>query len=120
MDQHFKRELLSFVGELSEMFPQRHEITLLSVFLQNLSAVHLIEEFMRHVDPYQRNIRSRDESFFLHNCPILQELPENISNIFCECWNELNHENREILWLWVDSLVKITDTYKKQKKSTKN
>ena len=113
MEQHFKRELLSFVGELSEMFPHRHEISLLQVFLQNLGASDLVGHFVTHVGPYKSKIKQRDESFFLNDCPILQDLPENISSIFCQCWGELNSENRDILWLWVDSLVKIADSCKK-------
>lgn len=72
--------------------------------------------FKNYTQFYKTNILNKDENFFLTtdyntvlNTVDKKEGIENIINKLKVCWNELSPTNKEKIWEYLISLIKLSD-----------
>lgn len=111
-----KRELVSFLDELIESFPNESDFVISRIFVKDQIPIKDIMMYVvTKLCPLYDQIKNRDEKFFLEN-NVLFEGFDNTGKVnhFRNLWLSPNVDNddREVIWKWVDSLVTIAIRYK--------
>ena len=71
---------------------------------------HIVQQIL----PHEARIKRKDESFFLENTQLFQELsPESVIH-FKKLWvsDRLDSEDREAIWQWFISFCTLAKKYK--------
>ena len=118
--QEFKKQMTAFFDELIEQFPYKGELVIMRLFIANNMPVEdsiqrFSEKFNSRNGLVKEMVKSRNSDFFLKES-IFDDIGETDSNgIFKELWTAENvdDEDRNVIWDWVDSLCYIVDKYDK-------
>jgi hypothetical protein len=112
----FHNSLVNFFDELVEMFPNEQEFILLRILIKDqIPSTQIMSyfEFALKNKQIMSSIENRDDNFFLDNL-LFSKI--NKSDIFKKIWiNKLNEDDKNIIWKWVDSFMKLTEEYIKHK-----
>lgn len=118
----FKRNLISFLDDLIDQFPEEPDIVVARIFIADQIPIkEAMEEFVLKLvaddNKLKKMIKKRDEEFFLANNPF-EAISENKFNHFARIWRSdaLDEENKDVMWRWVDSFVYFGDKYMKLNK----
>ncbi len=111
----FHKRLIGFLDELINQFPDEPDLVIMRILIKDQVPIKNIMENMK-IKLYKcRNmIESRNELFFLQNDSLFSDVSKDKVNHFKKIWrsNSLDDDDREVIWLWIDSFVAISDEYK--------
>ena len=117
----FKNSLVSFIDELVESFPNEADLIILRIFLKDqISIEDVINKFIYIINKddqkLKNDIKTRNESVFLEN-EIFQSISKTKVLNFQKLWSSdnLDKDEKNTVWLWIDSFVILTDRYTKIK-----
>jgi hypothetical protein len=111
----FKNGLISFFDELIEQFPEEPDLVIIRIFFNDQVPIQdVVEHFILILVSVRSKIERRDESFFLENNSLFQQLAKSKVNHFKRLWKSgrLDKHDKEVVWKWVDSFVFLADRYK--------
>jgi hypothetical protein len=116
--QQFKKQLISFFDELISQFPEEADLVLIRIFLNDQMPIKdVMDVFIRKINGESSTIRemikNRNESFFIENNSVFQEISKMKVNHFKKLWmsGRLDAEDKKIVWKWVDSFLYLSDKY---------
>jgi hypothetical protein len=112
----YKKLLSSFCDELIEQFPNEGDFRVAKVILDSgqMSIDNMMTNFIHNTDDKMKEmIRNKDEKFFLEENPF-SFLSNDRFDKFSRMWtsDNLDDEDKTVLWEWMDALVKISNKYK--------
>ena len=119
----FKTQMVNFIDELIEQFPQEAAFVLIRIFIKDkIPAEDVLGRFMRDCLPFKDFIDNKDETFFLNSDIIYQSYANDTSgeddevNRFRELWrsNQLDDDDREVIWSWMNLFFKLAISYYKK------
>lgn len=116
--QIFLQQNDNFINELSNIFPNNGEITLLKekyFIIRSANSKLILEYFVEFIYPFKNQIMSQDETFFLSGGG--QEEIKNTSGLkfrdnIKKLWeNEMSDENKDIIWKYFKIFVVLCEKY---------
>lgn len=117
----FKNSLISFVDELIEQFPQEPDLIILRIFLKDQIPIEdVMTKFIYNINKNDQELKKyiveRNEIFFLES-DVFDSIAKSKSINFKKLWRSgnLDKEEKETVWKWIDSFVKLSDLYNKAK-----
>jgi len=116
--KEFQSQLVGFMDELIEQFPNVSEFVIGRIFIKDqIPAQDLLGRFIRDLLPLKEQIEKRDENFFLQNSLLYTKGNVSSERIdkFKELWmsKDLDKEDREVIWKWMDVFVQVASKYHK-------
>ncbi len=119
----FKTQLVNFLDECIELFPQESDFILARLYVSTKSnIIDIVEQFNylinKNGSEFKKMIRLRESEFFLkHN--IFGELLGNNEKAshFKNIWysHTMDKENKDVIWEWVNLFVTLSEKYSKNK-----
>ena len=113
----FQKSLVSFFDELIEMFPNEKEFILLLILVKDqIPSTQIMSYFEQLLENEEivRSIELKNDQFFLDNVLFSKF---NKSDIFKNLWkNRLDNDDKQMIWSWIDSFMKMTKNYASLKK----
>lgn len=111
----FKDQFITFLDELIAQFPREPDLVIVRIFMKDQVPIadimcHIVQQIL----PHEARIKRKDESFFLENKQLFQELsPESVIH-FKKLWvsDSLDSEDREAIWQWFISFCTLAKKYK--------
>jgi hypothetical protein len=116
--REFRARLVEFLDELIEQFPHEGEFVIIRIFIKDqVPMADVLGRFIRDLLPFADQVKARDEKFFLNNTLLYTgaSVAQNKVNHFKELWlsNQLEKDDREAAWKWMDLLNAIALQYHK-------
>jgi len=116
--REFRARLVEFLDELIEQFPHEGEFVIIRIFIKDqVPMADVLGRFIRDLLPFADQVKARDEKFFLNNTLLYTgaSVAQNKVNHFKELWlsNQLEKDDREAAWKWMDLLNAIALQYYK-------
>jgi hypothetical protein len=114
----FNNLLNKFNEELISTFPEENDFKVYSRGIQMINSANakkICLLFKNYMILYRNNIEEKDESFFLTNNykeivnNIKSEGVEGIIQKLKNYWKILSEENKETIWQYLNSLIKLSD-----------
>jgi hypothetical protein len=112
--KQFKANLVHFLDELIEQFPQEADFVLVRIFVKDQAEIQgLMNNFIKSVLPYKEQVIDRNDQFFLSDKFTLLNGIGNKRNHFSNIWksNLLDADDRETMWKWFDLFMFLGDQY---------
>ena len=113
----FKEQLLNFVDELIETFPNEGNLILLRVYIDtHLIIEKSLSEFTNKINEdngkLKQMIKQRNEHFFI-NYDLINLESKNEINYMLKLWQDdiLQPDDKSTIWDWVDLFVKISNSF---------
>ena len=120
----FKNGLISFFDELVDQFPYEGDLIMFRIFLKDQIPIEdvmiiFVNNIYKDDGKLKKMIKDRNELFFLEN-NVFGSLSKNKVMHFQKLWRSgnLDQEDKNVIWLWVDSFVYLGDKYIKLKGNT--
>lgn len=115
----FKTQLTSFFDELIAQFPQEGDLVVMRLYIATQMNIvdtlnKLILELTTNDGATRQAIKDRDEAYFL-KYPMLSDTNNKYKlNHFKTLWRsgQLDDDDKEVIWSWVNIFVKLADKYK--------
>lgn len=113
----FCSNIISFLDELLEQFPNETELYLARHLLKDqLDPKIVVTTFIREILPYKEAVQKRDDDVFVNGkITILQG---GSSNHFKKLWKSLGESDRQTIWEWFDLFIDLSEKYQKVVDST--
>jgi len=116
--REFRMVLVSFLDELIEQFPHEGDFVIIRIFIKDqVPMADVLGRFIRDLLPCAEQVKSRNEKFFLDNTLLYSgaSVADSKVNHFKNLWlsNQLDDNDRETVWKWMDALNKIASQYNK-------
>jgi hypothetical protein len=119
----FKKQLTNFFDELIDILPTEGDLVVIRLFLTNQIPIkQVMDIFIFKINEnngmLRKMVKQRDDLFFLeHN--VFDELGKNKVNHFKKIWcsDQLDNENKKIIWSWIDLFISLSDKYSKLMKN---
>jgi hypothetical protein len=111
-----KNQLVNFLDELIETFPDESDFIIWRLFIKNQARISEIMDFLiKELCPLYNQVKMRDESFFLEHDIVLAETKKNPDTVnhFKRIWTQgnLDKNDKEVIWQWFDSIISIGRKY---------
>lgn len=117
----FKNSLVSFIDELIESFPQEADLIILRIFLKDQIPIEdVMKKFIYIINKddqsIKKQIKERNENVLLKS-EIFDSIAKSKSINFEKLWksDNLDDDERNTVWKWIDSFVILSDRYSKTK-----
>lgn len=112
----FRTQLLNFLDELIEQFPEESDLIIIRIFMKDQVPVYdVLGRFIRDLLPLKKEVDQRNESFFVENTILYTQhgIASNKVNHFRNLWlsNKLDDADRDVIWKWMDLLNNIGQQY---------
>lgn len=107
----FQNSLISFFDELIETFPQEKQFIVIRILIKDqIPSTQVMSYFIeaKKNEDVMDSIKNRNDKFFLENKLFLKIAN---SDLFKEIWLNLKSDEKDIIWLWVDSFMNLTEEY---------
>lgn len=115
----FNNLIFKFTDDLIETFPEENDFKVykraLSI-LKSANAKKMCVIFKSYSHMYKEKILKKDESFFLENeyseikkANEDENTVEQVINKLKKYWGELSAENKEKIWKYLETLIKLAD-----------
>ena len=114
--KEFKTNLVHFLDELIEQFPQEADLVLVRIFVNDQAEIQaLMNNFIKSVLPHKQEVSDRNDQFFLSDKFQLLNGIGNKRNHFSNIWksNLLDSDDRETIWKWFDLFMFLGEQYQK-------
>lgn len=114
----FNNLLTKFNEELISTFPEENDFKVYNRGIQMINSANakkICSLFKNYMLLYRQKILSKDESFFLNNNYteiVTNSNSDGIEGIILKLknyWSTLSNENKEIIWEYLSSLIKLSD-----------
>lgn len=114
----FRNQLVTFLDELIEQFPQEGDFVIIRIFIKDqIPVCDVIGRFIRDLLPLREQVKAKNEDFFLQNSILYTgaSLANDKVNHFKDLWlsNQLDDNDRDIIWKWMDLFINIAYKYHK-------
>lgn len=117
----FKTNLITFCDELIAQFPEEGDLIIMRIFINDqVNIEDVMELFIYNLNKNNQKLRvllkDRNEHFFIEHG--FFDAFSNKSKIIKlrKIWRtNLDDENKNIIWKWIDIFVYLADKYNKQK-----
>lgn len=110
--EKFHKCLVLFFDELIEMFPDEKEFIILRILVKDqIPSTQIMSyfEYVHNSKEFMISIQKRDDEFFLQNV-LFSKFSK--SEVFKNLWkNNLDDENKNMIWTWIDAFMKMTKSY---------
>lgn len=114
----FKKTLISFLEELIHQMPSNKDLIVFRVFLiDQIEEEDLIKNFSLKVNKYNELIKSKDEKLFTHESLFSDERFTRSNDVLKKIWCKLNDDDKECMWAWIDTFVKLIKAYQNANKN---
>ena len=118
--QTFKNQIINFLDELIQQFPDDAEFVIIRIFVKDqIPLGDVLGRFIKECLPYHDQIKQKNQSFFLESDIIVNALGGNkLGNDVMEklksLWlsDRLDEDDREMIWKWMGLFFKIAENYK--------
>jgi len=113
----FRTQLIRFMDELIEQFPDEGDFVIIRIFIKDqISVYDVIGRFIQELLPLHTIIHARDSKFFLENDILYHSISSNKVNHFKRLWlsKKLDATDREVIWKWMDLFLHIAKNYYKK------
>jgi len=116
--REFRIQLVNFLDELIEQFPYEGDFVIIRIFIKDqVPMADVLGRYIRDLLHISDQIKDRNEKFFLENTILYTgaSVASHKINHFKELWqsNQLDKNDREMIWKWMDLLTAIANTYYK-------
>lgn len=116
--REFRSQLVNLLDELIEQFPYEGDFVIIRIFIKDqIPMADVLGRYIRDLLPIAEQIKSRNEKFFLENTVLYTgaSIASSKVNHFKNLWlsNQLDDNDKEIIWKWMDLLTAIADKYYK-------
>ena len=118
----FRNSIVNFFDELIDQFPGEQDLTIARIFLKDQIPIKEVLDIFNHKinsenGKLKKMVKERNESFFLDN-NVFDSLSSDKVNHFKKLWKSgsLDAETKKVVWLWIDSFIRIGAKYEKLKK----
>lgn len=117
--KEYRSQLLSFLDELIEQFPDQGDLIIAKLYIQNQVEIKVVVEnfiivLSKDDNKMKKSILNQEDSFFLENrlSEFLNVNSKYTSN-FKKIWqsNRLDQEDKQAMWNWVKVFVMLVDRY---------
>lgn len=109
----FKKQITIFCDELIEQFPEEGDLVIMRIFLiDQVQIEDILKFFTKKLESLREMITERNESFFLENDILYEQLDSNKVSYFKKLWPNLDQEDRDVVWKWFDLFVILSDKFK--------
>lgn len=115
----FNNLIFKFTDDLIETFPEENDFKVYRrafSILKSANAKKMCVIFRNYSQIYREKILNKDETFFLDNeySEIKQanedeNTVEQVINKLKSYWGELSGENKEKIWKYLETLIKLSD-----------
>ena len=112
----FKKNLVSFLDELIQQFPEEGDLIVLRIFLNDQVPIEeIMKGFSEKCLPLKDVIKKRDETFFLNENVLFSKIDQNKVNHFRRLWtsSKLDNEDINVIWAWYDAFILLAEKYVK-------
>ena len=113
----FKTQLVAFLDELIDQFPLEGDLVVVRLFIANqvpiLEAMNTFNHLINKDEcKLRKMVKDRNELFFLEH-DVFDTLGRSKVSHFKKLWrsDNLDHEDKKIIWQWVDTFVYLGDKY---------
>ena len=113
----YKECLITFFNELISLLPQEGDLVAARLFLENQIPIetvmkNMLEKLNSNEGQLREMVQKRNENFFIEN-DIFDTLGKTKVNHFKTIWrsDQIDKEDKEAIWAWVDTFVKLADKY---------
>lgn len=118
--QTFKNQIINFLDELIQQFPNQAEFVIIRVFVKDqIPLADVLGRFIKECLDFHDQIKQKDEKFFLESDIIVNALGGNqmgldVMDKLRELWRSesLDQEDRDMVWRWLDLFFNIAQKYK--------
>lgn len=118
--QTFKNQIINFLDELIQQFPNQAEFVIIRVFVKDqIPLADVLGRFIKECIDFHDQIKQKDEKFFLESDIIVNALGGNqmgldVMDKLRELWrsDSLDQEDRDMVWRWLDLFFNIAQKYK--------
>ena len=113
--KQLKDQLIIFFDELIELLPGEPDLIIVRIFLKDKIPVETIMKYMKDkLVPLKQLVKDKDDTFFLQNNILFEEIDTNKVNHFKKLWEskKLDKENKETMWKWFRSFIYLAEKYK--------
>lgn len=112
----FRTQLLNFLDELIEQFPEESDLIIIRIFMKDQVPVYdVLGRFIRDLLPLKSEVDQRNEKFFVENTILYTQhgIASNKVNHFRDLWmsDKLDDADRDVIWKWMDLLNNIGQQY---------
>jgi hypothetical protein len=113
-----EKMMVSFFDELIEQFPNEADFVTLRVLISSGQAPmsFLLEIWIKNFEDDKKKIKERNPEFFTSSSGTLSSIGKtSIVDTFRRVWKviDLDEDNKQTIWKWVDNFVFIVERYKK-------
>ncbi len=115
---HFKTQMLHFLDELIQLFPNEPSFIIIRIFVNDKIPVKdVIGRFMKECLPVTRSVKERNDKFFVYSDFIYEKYSRDVGKDeiknFRVLWESdvLDEENKEVIWRWLDMFMLIANKY---------
>ncbi len=115
----FNNLIFKFTDDLIETFPEENDFKVYRrafSILKSANAKKMCVIFRNYSQIYREKILSKDETFFLDNdyseikeANEDENTVEQVINKLKSYWGELSAENKEKIWKYLETLIKLSD-----------
>ena len=106
----FKTQLIKFIDELIDQFPEQSDFVIMRILIKDqMNIEDIMKKFINDVLPMKKDIKERNDSFFIKN-NFIETSNGSLFKILWESEN-LDKDDRIIIWKWIDLFVIIGKKY---------
>lgn len=112
----FRSNLVAFLDELIEQFPQEGDLVVLRIFIcDQVPIVDIMNTFGARVLPLKDMVKQRNAKFFLENNILFDQVNTSKVSYFKELWSsgKLDDEDRDTIWRWFELFISLAEKYQK-------
>lgn len=116
-----RNQLVKFFDEIIEQFPRKPNFIIMRIFVKDqMSLDTLMNKFLKNVYPYKEKVKNKDEIIFQKMDGAMSRTL-NRKGTFVKLWNskQLDDDDRDILWKWMELFMNICYNYTKSLESKK-
>lgn len=112
-----KTQLVSFMDELIEQFPEEPDFVIFRIFLKDrVPIIDVMKYITKNLLPMHDMIKEKNADFFLNNNILFGNFSDEKSskvNHFKKLWKSksLDEEDRNTIWRWFDSFIYLAKKY---------
>lgn len=112
--KQLKSQLLNFIDDIIEICPDDYQLPIIrAVVCGAVDETEIIESFIKHVLPYQAQIKSRDANFFETNDHIFGPLPQDKVKHFRSLWfsGHFDNQDKQVIWDYFSVFIDLCKRY---------
>jgi hypothetical protein len=109
----FYDQLITFLTELSEMYPDDPDFAIgvsTTKMMRTMNPTMWVKLFYDQAKPYESEILSKNEKFFLdHSFEDIQDVDFNILGKLKQYVLSMSDSSKKVVWVYIDNLYKLAN-----------